>query len=111
MNIKSRAQGFKMSLALHDHINSRLYLALGRYYGQIRQAEVTLINIEDAQDGKDQQCTINLHLNQFKSIVVTETGDDLYHAINTCIHWARRAVERHHNHKRRMTLKRSYGYN
>ncbi|TQV85124.1 HPF/RaiA family ribosome-associated protein [Exilibacterium tricleocarpae] len=111
MNIKARAQGFKLSLAMHDHINSRLYLALGRYYGKIQQAEVTLVKIEDAEDGKDQQCEIKLQLDHLKDVVVTERGDDLRQTINTCVHWAKRAVERHHNYMRRMNLKRYYGYN
>ncbi len=110
MNIKTQCRGFKLSLALHDHVKSRIYLVLGRYSSKIRQVEVTLLDVNGPKGGVDKKCLITLRLNHFKSIVVQETSEDMYFSINNCAQRARRAVERHYNRMRDMHRKPHHGY-
>lgn len=102
MNVKTQSRGFEISPSLGDHISSRLYLALGRHIGLIRQAEVSLDESYGTKGVELFECLVRLKFDNHASIVVQADGRDVYDAINSCARRARREMERHFTRSRQL---------
>jgi ribosome-associated translation inhibitor RaiA len=67
---------------------------LGRYETKVVNVNVSLFDINGPKGGEDKCCKIIVKINGASSIVVQDTAEDLYDAINTCTRRCRRAVKR-----------------
>jgi ribosomal subunit interface protein len=92
VNIQSRH--FSLSEALSKYVQSKVQIMLSRYESKINSINVSLFDINGPKGGEDKCCKIIIKINGTTSIVVQETAEDLYDAINTCSRRARRAVKR-----------------
>jgi ribosomal subunit interface protein len=95
VNIQSRH--FSLSEALSKYIKKKVQIMLCRYEGKIIRVDVSLFDINGPKGGEDKCCKIVIKINGASSIVVQETAEDLYDAINTCSRRGRRAVKRQLN--------------
>jgi putative sigma-54 modulation protein len=92
VNIQSRH--FSLSEALSKYVKKKVQIMLCRYEGKIIRVDVSLFDINGPKGGEDKCCKIVVKINGASSIVVQETAEDLYDAINTCSRRGRRAVKR-----------------
>jgi len=92
VNIQSRH--FSLSAALSKYVKSKIQIMLSRYESKIISINVSLFDINGPKGGEDKCCKIIIKINGASSIVIQETAEDLYDAINTCSRRARRAVKR-----------------
>lgn len=92
VNIQSRH--FSLSVALSKYVKSKIQIMLSRYESKIISINVSLFDINGPKGGEDKCCKIIIKINGYSSIVVQETAEDLYDAINSCSRRARRAVKR-----------------
>jgi putative sigma-54 modulation protein len=92
VNIHSRH--FSLSAALSKYVKSKVQIMLSRYESKIMSINVSLFDINGPKGGEDKCCKIIIKIHGSSSIVVQETAEDLYDAINTCSRRARRAVKR-----------------
>jgi putative sigma-54 modulation protein len=92
VNIQSRH--FSLSEALSKYVKKKVQIMLCRYEGKIIRVDVSLFDINGPKGGEDKCCKIVVKINGASSVVVQETAEDLYDAINTCSRRGRRAVRR-----------------
>jgi ribosomal subunit interface protein len=92
VNIQSRH--FSLSEALSKYVKSKVQIMLSRYDSKVNSINVSLFDINGPKGGEDKCCKIIIKINGASSIVVQETAEDLYDAINTCSRRARRALKR-----------------
>jgi ribosomal subunit interface protein len=92
VNIQSRH--FSLSEALSKYVKTKVQIMLCRYEAKIIRVDVSLFDINGPKGGEDKCCKIVVRINGASSIVVQETAEDLYDAINTCTRRGRRAVKR-----------------
>jgi len=92
VNIQSRH--FSLSEALSKYVKSKVQIMMSRYESKINSINVSLFDINGPKGGEDKCCKIIIKINGASSIVVQETAEDLYDAINTCSRRARRVVKR-----------------
>lgn len=95
MQIKIQARGFSLSQALQEYIESKIRLALSRYSDRLSRIDVTLLDINGPKGGEDMRCRILCRPEGGESIVIEETAEDMYDAINACAHRMKRATDRH----------------
>lgn len=107
MKLRVKSRGFKVTKALYNRVNAKLYRVFSRYGDQIRGAEVTLQDVNGPKGGEDMRCLVTIRLNKSKSIVVQEQADDLYDAINRCAQRVTQKMERHVKRAQRVIRKRS----
>jgi ribosome-associated translation inhibitor RaiA len=67
---------------------------ISRYETKIISINVDLPDVISPKGGDDKCCKIIVKINSISSIVVQETAEDLYDAINICTRLARRQVKR-----------------
>jgi ribosomal subunit interface protein len=92
INIQSRQ--FSLSPALSDYVKSKVRVMLGRFETKISKIDVSMFDINGPRGGEDKCCKLIIRVNGNSPVVVEETAEDLYDAINTCVRRARRAVKR-----------------
>jgi ribosomal subunit interface protein len=79
---------------LSKYINSKVQVMISRYETKIISINVDLPDVISPKGGDDKCCKIIVKINSNSSIVVQETAEDLYDAINICTRLARRQVKR-----------------
>ncbi|MFQ3237496.1 MAG: putative sigma-54 modulation protein [Paraglaciecola sp.] len=94
MLVHIQSRHFSLSEALSKYVKNKVQIMLGRYEAKIIRADVSLFDINGPKGGEDKCCKIIVKINGTSSIVVQETAEDLYDAINTCSRRVRRAVKR-----------------
>lgn len=94
MLVHIQSRHFSLSDALSEYVKSKLQVTLGRYETKIIRVDVSLFDINGPKGGEDKCCKIIVKVNGYGSVVVQETAEDLYDAINTSSRRARRAVKR-----------------
>jgi putative sigma-54 modulation protein len=92
INIQSRH--FSLSEAISRYVKSKVHTMLGRYETKIISINVSLFDVNGPKGGEDKCCKIIVKINGTGSIVVQETAEDLYDAINSSSRRVRRAIKR-----------------
>ncbi len=80
--------------ALRRHSSRRLHFALSRFSPSISLVTVHILNVPDAPGGLDKTCRIVIRLAPTGRILVEDTQEDLYAAIDRATERAGRAVGR-----------------
>jgi ribosomal subunit interface protein len=94
MLVHIQSKHFSLSEALSKYVKNKVQIMLGRYESKIIRVDVSLFDINGPKGGEDKCCKIIVKINGTSSIVIQETAEDLYDAINTCTRRGRRAVKR-----------------
>ena len=94
MFVHIQSRHFPLSEALRKYVKSKVQIMLGRYEAKIIRVDVSLFDINGPKGGEDKCCKIIVKINGASSIVMQETAEDCYDAINTCTRRARRAIKR-----------------
>ena len=94
MLVQIQSRHFSLSEALNKYVKSKVQIMLSRYETKIISINVSLFDVNGPKGGEDKCCKIIVKVNGKSSIVVQETAEDLYDAINTSTRRVRRAVKR-----------------
>ena len=94
MLVHIQSRHFSLSEALSRYVRNKTQVMLGRYEAKIIRVDVSLFDINGPKGGEDKCCKIIVKMGSANSIVVQETAEDVYDAINTCTRRGRRAVKR-----------------
>ncbi len=94
MQIVTRAHGFGLTDALHQHVQQRLHFAFDRIGDRIRRVVVRLSDINGPRGGADKRCQLEVHLDQSPNVVIEDTQSDLYAAVDRATERAARTVAR-----------------
>jgi putative sigma-54 modulation protein len=94
MLVHIQSKHFSLTEPLSKYINSKVQVMISRYETKIISINVDLLDVIGPEGGDDKCCKIIVKINSNSSIVVQETAEDLYDAINICTRLARRQVKR-----------------
>lgn len=92
MNIAIQSNGLVLTESLRAHVRRRLQTSLG--WALTRRLAVWLSDINGPRGGRDKRCKIQISLDHGKTIVIEDTEEDLYAAIDLAADRADRALAR-----------------
>jgi ribosomal subunit interface protein len=92
MNIAIQSNGLILTDSLRAHVHRRLETSLG--WALTRRLAVWLSDINGPRGGRDKRCKIQISLDHGKTIVIENTEEDLYAAIDLAAERADRALAR-----------------
>ena len=107
MNIDIKTLGFGLTSGLRDHVADRLRASLGRFAARVRQVTARLSDLNGPRGGLDKRCQLMLHVDGAVPIVVRDTEQDLYVAVDRAAERARRTLARQVQRSHRMKERRS----
>jgi len=108
MNIAIQSNGLILTESLRAYVHRRLETSLG--WALTRRLAVWLSDINGPRGGRDKRCKIQISLDHGKTIVIEDTEEDMYAAIDLAAERADRALARQlersrsHNHAKAGTL-------
>ena len=102
MQIDIQARNFTLTEALQQYIKRRLDFALAARVDDIRHIQVRLSDTNGPKGGVDKRCLIRIGLNRKPDIVIKDTKENMYAAIDRVTDRASRAVSRN------LTRRRNY---
>lgn len=94
MRLTIHANGFLLTEALRTHTEQRIAIALGWASQHMCKLAVSLSDINGPRGGVDKRCRIHVQLGAGRKVIIEDTEDDLYAAINRAAERADRAVLR-----------------
>lgn len=94
MRIDIQARGFDLTEGLREHTVRRLQFALGWANHDVRAVSVRLFDINGPRGGKDKCCRIQVPFAGAANVVIEDTEDDLYVAIDRAAERAGRTLAR-----------------
>jgi len=103
MQIDIQARNFTLTDALRGHVERRLGWALSSRDEYIQRVTVRLSDINGPRGGEDKCCRIQVILPQLPDVVIEDTEEDMYNAIDRAADRAGRTVGR------RLTRQRDNG--
>lgn len=94
MKIDLQARHFALTKALRTHVVRRLGFALNAGADQVQRVLVRLSDINGPRGGADKRCKIQLVLPRQADIVIENTEENLYAAIDRAANRAGRTLRR-----------------
>jgi ribosomal subunit interface protein len=94
MQIDLQARNFSLTDALRSHVIRRLDSALSTREVYIQRVSVRLSDINGPRGGKDKRCHIQVVMPQLPDVVIEDTDEDMYNAIDGAADRAGRTVGR-----------------
>lgn len=94
------ANGFLLTDALRTFTEHRIATALGWASQHMHKLAVSLSDINGPRGGVDKRCRIQVQLGAGREVIIEDTEDDLYAAINRAAERADRAIVRQIQRKR-----------
>lgn len=94
MRLTIHANGFLLTEALRAFTEQRIAGALGWASQHMRKLAVSLSDINGPRGGVDKRCRIQVQLGAGREVIIEDTEDDLYAAINRAAERADRAIVR-----------------
>lgn len=92
MNIAIHSNGLALTEPLREYVHRRLKTALG--WALTRRLAVWLSDINGPRGGRDKRCKIQISLDHGKTIIIEDTEEDLFAAIDLAADRADRALAR-----------------
>lgn len=102
MQIDIQARNFQLTNALRGHVERRLGFALSTRDDHIQRIRVRLSDINGPRGGEDKCCHIQVILPRLPDVVIEDTEEDLYAAIDRAADRAGRTVGRRLTRQRDM---------
>lgn len=94
MLIHVYARNFEMTGSLSQHIHRCLSQALDRFDAKIARVRVKLADVNGPKGGSDKRCAIEVRLPRTKPVLIEQTHEDAYAAVDQAAGRAKRAVRR-----------------
>lgn len=94
-----KMSGSPLDLNLISHIERRTEFALARLGLHVQQVQVGLSDLSTPQGGVDKRCQVQLHLDAGAPLVVAETSNDVFAAINRAFSVASHLAARRIGHR------------
>jgi len=94
MQIDIQARNFSLTDALRGHVERRLGSALSTRNTHIQRVTVRLSDINGPRGGEDKRCHIQVVLPQLPDVVIEDTDEDMYNAIDRAADRAGQTVGR-----------------
>ena len=94
MQIEIQARNFTLTNALRGYVKRRLVFALSTRDDHIQRVKVRLSDINGPRGGEDKRCHIQVVLPHLPDVVIEDTEEDLYAAIDRAVDRAGRTVGR-----------------
>ena len=94
MQIDIQARNFTLTNALRGHVERRLAFALSTRDDHIQRIMVRLSDINGPRGGEDKRCHIQVVIPHLADVVIEDTEEDLYAAIDRAADRAGRTVGR-----------------
>lgn len=94
MQLEIHAKGFALTDALHAYARARLSFALDRLRRNINHVVVRLTDINGPRGGRDKRCQIQIGAADGSDVIVADTREDLYAAIDSASERASRSLTR-----------------
>ena len=94
MNLAIRSHGFPLTPALRDYTERRLRFALSHAAGKLHGITVVLSDINGPRGGRDKCCRVRITVKDQPVMVIDDTEDNLYFAIDRAADRAARTVSR-----------------
>ena len=94
MQIDLQARNFSLTDALRSHVKRRLDSALSTRDEHIQRVTVRLSDINGPRGGEDKRCHIQVVLPQLPEVIIEDTDEDMYTAIDRAADRAARTVGR-----------------
>ena len=101
MFIEIRTHGFPLTAPLREHAERRLRFALTRTGEGIRSVSLTLGDINGPRGGCDKTCSVRIARHNRPVLVIGQTAEDMYAAIDRAADRAGRALAREINRDNR----------
>lgn len=98
MNIAIHSSGLVLTGTLREYVHRRLKTALG--WALTRRLAVWLSDINGPRGGRDKRCKIQISLDHGKTIIIEDTEEDLFAAIDLAAGRADRTLSRQLARKR-----------
>jgi ribosomal subunit interface protein len=92
MNIAIQSNGLVLTESLRAYVYRRLQTSLG--WALTRRLAVWLSDINGPRGGRDKRCKIQISLDNGKTVVIEDTEEDMYAAIDRAADRADRALAR-----------------
>lgn len=100
MRIDIQARGFALTDGLREHTERRLQFALGWARDDLSSVKVRLSDTNGPRGGNDKRCRIQIPLAGAADVVIEDTEDDLYAAIDRAAERTERTVARRLDRRR-----------
>ena len=94
MQIDIQARDFSLTKAMRSHIRRRLYFSLSTRADHIQRVMVRLSDTNGPRGGEDKRCQIQVRLPHLPDVVIEDTEENLYTAIDRAADRAGRTVGR-----------------
>lgn len=107
MIIDIKAVGLGLTPGLRNYVTERISASMGRLGSRIRRVLVRLSDLNGPRGGLDKQCQLMLRIDGAPPIVVRDTEEDLYVAVDRAAERARRTLTREVKWQGRFTERRS----
>ena len=94
MSIQIQARGFRLTRALEQYVLKRVYSGLGDRLEKIGRLQVGLSDINGPRGGADKCCSVVIAIPHQPDLVVKDTRDNMYSAIDGALRRARQSLRR-----------------
>ncbi len=92
--VSIQARGFSLTQALKKRVQKRISFILGNVGNPVINVDVKLSDINGPKGGVDKKCQVFIQLKGHASVVVADTQNDMYYAIDRACSRALRTVRR-----------------
>jgi len=100
MHIDIQSRSFPLTMALRDYVKRRLLSALNRRDEHIQKVVMRLSDINGPRGGEDKHCHLQVVIAGVPDVVIEDTEENMYNAIDRATERAERAVARKIDRKR-----------
>ncbi len=94
MKTDIQARGFNLTKAIRAYTERRIFFAVSFAQHYVQHITVRLSDINGPRGGQDKRCQLVLKLNGAPSLVIEDTEDNLYAAIDRAVRRASQSVAR-----------------
>jgi ribosome-associated translation inhibitor RaiA len=94
MQVAIRSHGFPLTTAIESYVQRRLHTALSHAIHHIRAVTVVLLDINGPRGGRDKVCRVRVTVKDRPVMVIDNTEDNLYVAIDRAADRAGRTTAR-----------------
>ena len=103
--IDIQSQNFSVTEAMRTHTEEKLEPMIHNYGDRIINVHVHLSDENGPKGGEAQHCLIHVELQKMPTVVIEDSEENLYAAIDNCCHRAERAVRKAMEKKQTLSRK------
>ena len=98
------AGNFPLSASGREFVTQQAERKLGRFEGRIREADITIDDVNGPKGGSDIRCLIRARLNRLPDVVIEETAGTVgaaLHALDRAVQAVTRSIDKRRSLRRR----------